>query len=152
MRVLTKKQHKKYTKDCELFHRIAKKTFSDIDIILRFNDDTNLFEFVLGGEHCVITILPDAIWKNIQKYIQLKLKGFDGDECDICYSKIEKRTTCPQCFNQWCVNCYINLFRNGCGVIKCPMCRMELGEEMPKELVELGIIEIKMKCGMKLFD
>ena len=68
----------------------------------------------------------------------------ENDECSICSTKeIQKRrVTCTKCASDWCVNCYISIFRTNKGIIKCPFCRFAYGEEFPECMVEIGVQQI----------
>ena len=75
-------------------------------------------------------------------------------ECTICREimKVNENfiiLSCPTCVNHCCVCCYLQIFFNGSGIVKCPFCNqtsgyiMDLDEQMnySEELLrELDII------------
>jgi transcription elongation factor Elf1 len=67
-----------------------------------------------------------------------------ADECSIFYKRNDKkrRVTCGKCASEWCVDCYINIFKTNKGIIKCPFCKFMYGQEFPEYMVELGVQQI----------
>ena len=49
-------------------------------------------------------------------------------ECCICYTK--KYVTKTNCNHEICINCLMNLVK-----LKCPLCRKDLSNELPKNLL-----------------
>ncbi len=91
-----------------------------------------------------MTVLESNTWDEIKRHIDAKMSNEKNDECSICSTKeIQKRrVTCPKCASDWCVNCYINIFRTNKGIIKCPFCRFAYGQEVPDCMVEIGVKQI----------
>jgi hypothetical protein len=67
-----------------------------------------------------------------------------SEECSICCTQeIQKaRVSCPKCPRDWCVNCYVIIFRTNKGIIKCPFCRWTYGNKFPEHMVEIGVQQI----------
>ena len=94
--------------------------------------ETTYVEIVINN-NSKITILPGSNWKEIKRHIDKKIivqRNGISEGCIICYEKIRNNVTCPKCSNNYCGECYINLFKKGKGVITCPHCRYSIGNTM----------------------
>jgi hypothetical protein len=126
-------------------------------IIKTFKNDNFDFEYIniAGDEWCkvvinnnkLISILPDSKWLEVKRHINIKLKN-EIKDCNICFNKIKTNITCNKCANNWCSDCYINLYITGKGIVSCPMCRYKTGERLPKWAVDFGVEEIKYKLNL----
>lgn len=138
-----------YQKKCDEIKQLLISTYPDTIFEFIENEDTSLVEVIINSKG-KITILPCNTWKEVQRHVNKKI-NYDHDhpgDCDICCNKISKNVSCNKCSNNWCINCYINLFRSGKGVIICPCCRFSIGNRFPNHMIEHGVAEIKMKAGL----
>lgn len=126
----------------ETIIKCAHKQYVDHNVSVMRNDGNGLYELIIDG--CIITISPSVKWNDLKKHIDKRLSNKETI-CSICECEIKRKIACTECYNIWCLECYINLFRSGQGIIKCPYCRYEYGIKMSKQMVELGILEIRMK-------
>ena len=108
-------------------------------IQFKYNASTDLLEVLFKKEKSVISILKDNTWEEI---------NIDND-CSICCNKIINKTGCPKCSTSWCVECYIDLFMTGEGIIKCPFCRYipDVCRHMNETEIEIGIQQIRNKIN-----
>ena len=93
----------------------------------------------------IMTILEDNNWEEIKRHIDVKLSSQRLDECSICYTKEAlniRRVTCTKCASEFCIDCYIQIFRKNKGIIKCPFCRFTYGQEFPIYMIEEGVRQI----------
>ena len=141
-----------YVKRCSVILKLVSKKYENHGFCLVHRRSTPLQELLIDGV-CTITLMPDNSLKEITRHVDKKIERLtqcvNVDKCIICDDIIATNVTCTKCANNWCGDCYINLFKSGKGVIKCPHCRFSFGMEMSEEMVEMGIIEIKLKIGAK---
>lgn len=147
----------KYTDD-ELIEYDRRSDLMKKLIVKKYpNHKFNFFKHPLGGivhveinDISIISIMVENNWTEIKRHIEKKIKtqdtGIYGD-CDICYEEIKKNTTCPKCANNCCLECYIKIFTDGEGIIKCPHCRFSYGQKMNKFMLDIGVSEIRRKIG-----
>jgi hypothetical protein len=132
-----------YNKNVNIIKSLVNKTYKNYNIKFIKNIETNLIEINIFDFK--ITILQNDKWNKIKKHIEHKLNGFSG-ECSICLNKIIKNVSCNNCLNNWCGDCYINLFKNGKGIIICPYCRFSFGENIQDDnIINLCIDDIRKK-------
>ena len=89
-----------------------------------------------------LTSVQNCTWDEIKRQIDFILHE-KSDDCSICCEPIKtRRTHCTKCARDWCINCYINIFRTNKGLIKCPFGRFTYGQTVPDALVEIGVQQI----------
>ena len=129
-----------------IIHKI-KEYMPNENITFRRHEITDNVEVVF--RQSVITILDTNTWDEIKRHIDAKLNMNKDIDCSICCEDMKnKRVSCPKCANYWCIKCYINIYKINKGLIKCPYCRFEYGEEQCDDLLELGVREIIKKSGI----
>lgn len=83
-------------------------------------------------------------WCDVKKYIEKAM--IKEKICEICNEDYKGKTVrCRKCNNSCCGECYINIFTQNKGIIKCPYCRNEYGGEIPEPFLQLAILDIKRK-------
>lgn len=138
-----------YQKRCNVIYNLVKYKYCEIECHLILNKYNSLYEMHLPIQSAIVTILHDSNIENIYRHMDKKINGkWIGQECNICCEEIKRNITCSKCSNNWCGNCYINMFKTGEGITKCPYCCYQLGEKMSPIMVELGIYEIMCKLGI----
>jgi len=127
----------------QMIHKI-KDYLPNEKIQFKKHEITGNLQIIFTNKKAIITILESNTWDEIKRHIDAKMNIEKNDECYICSTKeIQKRrVTCTKCSSDWCVNCYINIFRTNKGIIKCPFCRFAYGEEFPEYMVEIGVQQI----------
>lgn len=111
----------------------------------------NKWELYFDDHNSMIAIDKNTDWSKTKRNIDLKINPKINKTCDICEETemMEiRRISCPECSNEFCLNCYVNIFRQNQGLIICPYCRFEYGELKPPILIELGIKEIYSSAGI----
>lgn len=105
---------------------------------------TGDLQIIFTTKKAIMTILDCNTWDEIKRHIDIKMSNERNDECSICSTmEIQKRRiTCTKCASEWCINCYISIFKTNNGIIKCPFCRFSYGEEYPEYMVEIGVQQI----------
>ena len=108
------------------------------------NDITGYLEIIFTNKKAIMTIIENNTWDEIKRHIDVKMSNERNDECYICSTEglKKQRVTCPKCASEWCVNCYVSIFRTNKGIIKCPFCRFAYGQENPEYIVEIGVQQI----------
>jgi hypothetical protein len=83
-------------------------------------------------------------WDEIRRHIDAKMSNAKSEDCSICLTpEIQKvRVSCPKCANNWCMNCYVSIYRTNKGLMKCPFCRWTYGKKVPEHIVEMGVQQI----------
>ncbi len=146
-----------YNKRCEIIKNLINEkyindifTFEIYDNVIGDFNEIKFFTRIVINNKETITILPNTTWKDIERNINFKLKNKDEKtkECPICLNNVSKYTSCNKCGNYWCIPCYIEIFKTGNGIIKCPFCRNSFGIYTPEYMIEICIQEIKMRAGL----
>ena len=137
----------------ETIFTLIKKTYPDESIDICNRKEYENFTLLIN-DIILFTILPNTIWKDIKKRIDVRLhrvKNKIQDICDICEEN-KNRVSCTRCYNYTCAECYIKIFTENEGIIKCPYCRYEYGHKLPPLFVQLGVADIKNKLKNKLIN
>lgn len=129
--------NQKYKNKCLIIFNLVKNEFPKNNFKLQ----NNKIIFEDGRE---ITILYDNSWDEVKRHIYKKLEQNYGD-CSICFNNISQNVSCPKCSNNFCVECYINIFKSNKGLIKCPHCRFTYGNIMNNQQINQGIQMIRSK-------
>ena len=131
----------------QLIHKI-KAYLPNEKIQLKKHEITGDLQIIFTNKKAIMTVLESNTWDEIKRHIDAKMSNEKNDECSICSTKeIQKRrVTCNKCASDWCVNCYISIFRTNKGIIKCPFCRHAYGEEFPEYMIEIGVQQILDNC------
>ena len=139
----------KYDKRCNVIKNLILKVYRNDKFDFIRNPQTLYIEVVINNISN-ITLLPDNTWNEIKRHIDKKIiveRNGISQNCIICCEKIQKNVTCSKCSNNYCGECYINLFKSGKGVITCPLCRYSYGNTMSEYMIQMGVNEIKHKLG-----
>jgi ArsR family metal-binding transcriptional regulator len=149
-----------YDKKCEIIKSLLNTKYKkEIFVFEKYNNvigiynEIKFFTRIIINNKATITILPDNKWKEIEHNINIKLNdsygGYKIKNCTICTNDTSKYTACNKCGNNWCIICYIELFKAGSGIIKCPFCRYTIGVHTPDYMMDICIEEIKIKAGLE---
>ena len=127
----------------ELLHKI-KNYLPNEKIQFNKNKNTGDLQILFTNKKAIMTILETNTWDEIKRHIDVKMSNEKSKKCSICSTnEIQKnRVTCTKCSSEWCVDCYINIFRVNKGIIKCPFCRFSCGIEFPDYMIEQGVQNI----------
>ena len=126
----------------QLVHKI-KDYLSNEKIQFRKHEITGDLQIIFTNKKAIMTILESNTWDEIKRHIDAKMSNDQTNECSICSAdEQKKRVTCTKCASEYCVNCYVSIFRTNKGIIKCPFCRFNYGQEMPDFMVEMGVQQI----------
>jgi hypothetical protein len=142
----------KYDKKCNVIKNLILKVYRNDKFDFIRNPETLYIEVVINNTFN-ITLLPDNNWNEIKRHIDKKIifqrnkRNDILEDCIICCESIQTNITCPKCSNNWCGDCYINLFKTGKGVITCPHCRFSFGDRMCEDMIQMAVNEIKYKLG-----
>ncbi len=115
-----------YTTKVILFAKLLKKEYPDTVIVIK-KENCN-YRVIL--DDVFINVPIDAIWVNFKKRVHNILNNVITQECNICMEKKDTYLTCLKCPQAYCIECFLNIILPSRGVIKCPFCRAEYGEEM----------------------
>jgi len=121
--------------------------FPTYNIKYKLDEDTHdlrLYISMIKNKIIIITINKNKnkTIEEIIKYIEQKLynESLNNNECSICFNENNYcKIYCIQCTGDWCMNCYIDIFRKNEGIIICPFCRYIYGHKCPKNMIEKKI-------------
>ena len=142
----------KYYKRCNVLKNLINKEYKNKNFGFIINRETLYMEVVINIKS-TITLLYDNDWNEIKRHIDKKIRlqkdYTDGvvENCTICFEKIKKSVSCSKCANNWCSECYINIFKHGKGIITCPHCRYTFGSTMSEYQIKLGVYGIRRELG-----
>lgn len=109
---------------------------------------------VFTGGSSIMTISKGMTWRQINRAVVKKRDSVPCDRiCDICCeerSANDVNVSCNHCANDFCVECYIGLFRSGNGIIKCPYCRNEFGQLFPPHMIEPAVRLIRLRATRRI--
>ncbi len=138
-----------YNKKCDLIKKLIIKKYPNHEFNFFRNQYSGIVKVEIN-DISEISILVENNWAEIKRHIEKKIKTQETkihEDCVICYEEIKKNVTCPKCANNWCSECYIKIFIDGEGIIKCPHCRFSFGQKMNKFMLDIGVSEIRRKLG-----
>ena len=104
---------------------------------------TGDLQIIFPNKSAKMKVSTDDTWYEIKRHIDKKMSNDRPNECTMCYNDIKRRATCAKCSNEWCIDCYIDIFRTNKGLIKCPFCRDVYGYICPEYMMERAIRQIK---------
>jgi len=132
----------------QLIHKI-KDYLPNEKVQFTKHEITGDLQIIFTNKKAIMTILESNTWDEIKRHIDAKMSDEENDECSICFTNEvqERRVTCTKCASDWCVNCYISIFRTNKGIIKCPFCRFAYGQEFPEHMIEICVQQILQKSG-----
>jgi hypothetical protein len=96
-------------------------------------------------KRCAMIILDYGdTWRSIKRVIDEEVCGEKAKECQLCcedfkggYFRNSKNKNynfpnvqCKVCFNSYCLDCQVSIFKRHRGVIVCPYCRHRAGSEI----------------------
>jgi len=127
----------------QLIHKI-KDYLPNEKIQFKKHEITGDLQIIFTDKKAIMTILDSNTWDEIKRHIDAKISNKNNDNCSICSTDELKnrRVTCTKCASEFCVTCYINIFRTNKGIIKCPFCRFAYGQEYPDYMIEVCIQKI----------
>ena len=115
---------------------------------VRHSEDTEIRATVTGGKENGIPVTRSFNLTTKHEYFVRRVNQVDkriSDDCSICTKPTKGKTCCTRCSKDWCIDCYIELFKVGRGVITCPFCRESCGFVQPPYMIEIAAREIKQK-------
>ena len=134
-----------YKKKCKKIRQKIRLKYPNLKFTNEQRFD-NLRELSLVDYKANIVIIKENTWKDIDKTIeQIITEKYKNNDCSICFNEIKINVRCNFCRKNWCVDCYINLFKTGKGIIKCPFFRYEYRYLMNKEQICAGVRSIRIK-------
>jgi ribosomal protein L37AE/L43A len=118
-------------------------------------DGNNLLVAVISGKKMVITLGFGVKWDNLKRRIDKALsEDADDKECHICEdfdSKVNNsQISCPKCANTYCMYCYIDMFKKNKGLILCPFCRFQCGNQLSEKRIAEFLVGFMDKLGLEI--
>lgn len=117
---------------------------------INFNYLTNLYEIQIKKKN-IDKFIQITLYKNMNlKDFKLTLNKLDNRDniCILCTEEMINSTHCSKCSFNYCIQCYINIFKTNKGIIKCPQCNFKYGNIIQDELIEYYINTIKTKANL----
>lgn len=132
-----------YEKKCNMVKKLIKSTYKNSQIIFNQLNKNDLM-YVIIDNIVKISIMPDTNWIEIKNNIDTKLKQTLGKRmCEGCKGQIKCLASCNKCHANTCLECYIDGFRTGKGIIKCKFCSFSFGCHVPDKYIDLAINDIR---------
>lgn len=131
----------KYKNKIKIIKNLILKKYINNEFKFIENKESLLITIIIDNSSS-ITILPDNNWNDIKRHIDRKIKGANKN-CLICCNKVKIKVSCNKCSQDYCSECYINLFKVGKGIIVCPFCKYSFGIRMSEYMVQNGINNIR---------
>lgn len=147
---VTNENTQEYNDKCKLVKNIIDMKYRKQHIEYTYNSCG--YMRIVINKTAEMSILPNNTWQEIDRNINDKLNVVitkELDICEICHNGVAC-VSCNKCAKRWCGECYINLFKTGCGVITCPYCRYSFGDHTDDDfLLNAGICEIRDKINSR---
>ena len=130
----------------ELVHKV-REYIPNENIRFTRNKNTGNLELYFVNKKSTISLPTNDSWEEIKRHINSILCKEKSPDCSICSASFKslRRVSCNKCAKDWCVNCYVNIFRTNKGLIKCPFCRHTFGTIFEDWAIELAVQEILNK-------
>ena len=138
-----------YEKKCILIKKLIKSTYTNSKISFVQLNKNDLM-FVMFDNIIKIAIIPNANWIDIKLDIDTKFKQTLGDKmCQDCKGIIKCLASCNNCHYNTCLECYIDNFTAGKGIVKCKHCSYSFGHKIPNKYIDLAIDDIRSGAKIK---
>jgi hypothetical protein len=115
------------SKKSQLILSLIKKTFPEIECKrIEINDIYYVQIIHLDAEYDFD--IRAIIWHKLKVIIE---NNFENT-CNICFELLKdtKTSTCSQCCEVICFECYIKIIKANMGIMKCPYCNYQYGEKL----------------------
>lgn len=137
-----------YEKKCKIIKSLIMKEYEGQDIIM--SRDTRTGFNVVDVNHTVrFSIMNFTNWNIVKRQISKAYETINSDKtkliCQICMEDDIKLVGCNMCAENFCVECYINIFKEGKGIVRCPFCRNEYGYLQSEDMISKSIKIIRNK-------
>jgi hypothetical protein len=144
---MNKDKGEKYDKKCYVMQNLIYLHYQNDSFDFIRNPDTEYIEVIINGRSN-LTLLYCHKWSEIKRAIDMRTTGSINKSCEICCNSARMVAICTKCSNTYCIDCYIDLFKAGNGIITCPYCRYSIGSNKPECMMELCIGQIKINAGI----
>ena len=134
-----------YNKKCEVVKKLIVSTYPNIKIDFKQINRMDLVYLIIE-DIIKIGLLPGENWNQIKSNIDRKLKlvMYNGNNvkcCELCSQDIKAKASCNFCHKICCIECYIDTFKKGKGIIKCGFCSKKFGVRCKTEYIDLMVDE-----------
>jgi len=93
----------------------------------------------------------NSSWRFIKKTFDDYFKDPDYiPECPICFKNSNKTSACSECCIEMCSECLLDIIKSNKGILKCPFCRHESGEELNDN--DLFDLVAKTRCRWNIHN
>lgn len=138
-----------YEVKCTIVRRLISVNFPNSIFKYDINSDTSCMEINIfkNDEYIILTVRQEDTWKEIYRNIKLYINDeYKNAPCVFCNEHIIKPITC-KCGCNMCIECYINMYTKGNGIITCTICGYTMGDLTPTILLDACVAEIRAKFG-----
>lgn len=130
-----------YGDKIKLFQMLISKEFKNDSFEYTYFPEEKLVGVTVNKKGRFV-IIPENTWLTVKTHIQNIIRGFEKDNCKICFQKIKKNIRCNRCAKNYCGECYVKLFVKGRGIIQCPFCDFKIGKKMRGAELRDGVRQI----------
>jgi hypothetical protein len=88
--------------------------------------------FDVKTKYETLKVVDGKTWEETKKYIDhtISKRHITLDQCNICFDGDSRFNKCIKCNNKWCINCSLNMLKKNHGIIKCPYCCYQIGNQL----------------------
>lgn len=138
-----------YKKKCDIIKKLVITQYMYYSIKFEQSNPFTLMYVIINSE-IKLAIMPDTKWNELKHDIDLGLKqSYTKMICEECKESIKCVANCNRCKKSICVECYINNFKNGLGIIKCKFCSYSFGHIIHEDYIDLAIDDIRNNAKLK---
>jgi hypothetical protein len=144
---LIKYKNINYYKFCNNIKKKIQIYKPNINFIFRINPFSNFLQIIFGNR--VISVPDNITLEDVKRHLDKCInfnKSKENKICKICLTG-SKELSCLKCAKFFCKRCYLNLFKMGEGIVKCPFCRYTVGIKNPGESLIINIELLKKIFG-----
>ncbi len=137
-----------YNIKCELIKKLVKSQYKNSSIKFEQSNQIDLV-YVIIDNSIKFSIMPNVVWSELKQEIDSVLKSIYGKRmCDQCRGDSKCLASCNGCYRKTCLECYIDKFRLGKGIVKCNSCNYSFGVEVSDEYIDLAIDDIRFNANL----
>ena len=119
------------------------KEYMPDEVIHMAKDSTGRTYLKFMTNKFIVTFMPTDTLDYIKRKIDAKSSVKHLKKCPACDGDdfAKHKLTCNTCLGHYCMDCFISIYKDNNGIVKCPHCDVNNGEYVPDELLNKKLIE-----------
>lgn len=135
-----------YPRKCEIIVKILKGKYEVTNVYIN-SDGLTIVHYHMTNACHEITIPIACDLKDLMKRMDLLVTHDVGARvCRICCEEVKIQMACFKCSGLTCMQCYLEMFKQGHGEVKCPYCRQLLSREKPCTIFREKVDQMQETC------